>query len=249
MSSTDLSNVKVAILAGGIGSRFHPYTELIPKPMIPLGKSEKPVLELIVSWLRKQGLKNYVFLVGYKWKYIFNYFGDGSRLGIKIEYSLDEDDGYKNTGGALLKAYRRGLIKDTIILWYGDILAPLNTKSLLEYHFDKKADITLVVAKNYKVPVGVAKLSEEHRIVEFSEKPLIQLYVTIGVGVVNTRVFERNIEEELGKDFDFMGDFIPYCIRMGYNVYGYSYSGLWLDVGSLERYKKINMDEIAIFED
>lgn len=243
-----INNVKVAILAGGVGSRFHPYTEIIPKPMIPLGKSEKPVLELIVSWLKKQGFRDYVFLVGYRWKYIFNYFGDGSRLGIKIEYSLDEEDGYRNTGGALLKAYKNGLLSDTVIIWYGDILATVNTKELLEYHFKKKADITLVVAQNYKVPVGVAKLSEDYRVVEFSEKPQIQLYVTIGVSVVNTKVFEHRVEEELGKNFDFMGDFVPWSIKMGFKVYGYIYSDMWIDVGSLERYKKVNIEDIAVFE-
>lgn len=243
-----INNVKVAILAGGVGSRFHPYTEIIPKPMIPLGKSEKPVLELIVSWLKKQGFRDYVFLVGYRWKYIFNYFGDGSRLGIKIEYSLDEEDGYRNTGGALLKAYKSGLLSDTVIIWYGDILATVNTKELLEYHFKKKADITLVVAQNYKVPVGVAKLSEDYRVVEFSEKPQIQLYVTIGVSVVNSKVFEHRVEEELGKNFDFMGDFVPWSIKMGFKVYGYIYSNMWIDVGSLERYKKVNIEDIAVFE-
>jgi len=249
MSLNDLSRVKAAVLAGGVGSRFHPYTEIIPKPMIPLGKSEKPVLELIVTWLKRQGIKNYVFLVGYKWKYIYNYFEDGSRFGVKIEYSLDEEDGYKNTGGALLKAHRRGLITDTLLFWYGDILAPINVRDLLEYHFSRNADVTIVLAENYKVPVGVAKLSGDNRVVEFAEKPRIDLRVSIGVGVVNTKLFNKNIEEELGKDFDFMGDFIPYCIRTGYSVYGYLYRGMWIDVGSLEKYKKINMEEIAIFED
>ncbi|MCC6010827.1 MAG: nucleotidyltransferase family protein [Desulfurococcaceae archaeon] len=249
MSLSDLCNVKAAVLAGGVGSRFHPYTEIIPKPMIPLGKSEKPVLELIVTWLKRQGIKDYVFLVGYKWKYIFNYFGDGSRLGVKIEYSLDEEDGYRNTGGALLKAHRKGLIKDTVVFWYGDILAPIDVRDLLKYHINKKADITLVLAENYSVPVGVARLSGDQRVTEFAEKPKINLHVTIGVGVLNTKLFDRNIEEELGKDFDFMGDFVPYCIRMGCGVYGYLHRGLWIDVGSLEKYKKINMEEIAIFEE
>ena len=242
------NNIKVAILAGGVGSRFHPYTEIIPKPMIPLGKCEKPVLELIVSWLKKQGFRDFVFLVGYRWKYIFNYFGDGSRLGVKIEYSLDEENGYRNTGGALLKAYRSGLLSDTVIVWYGDILATIDTKELLEYHFKKRADITLVVAQSYKVPVGVAKLNEDYKVVEFSEKPQIKLSVTIGVGVVNTRVFKYSVEEELGKNFDFMGDFVPWSIKAGFSVYGYVYNDMWIDVGSLERYKKVNVEDIAVFE-
>lgn len=243
-----LSGVKALVLAGGVGSRFHPYTEIIPKPMIPVGKLEKPVLELIVRWIKKHGVRDFVFLVDYKWKYIYNYFGDGSRFGVKIVYSLDEQDGYKNTGGAILKAYRSGIVDSRGLVWYGDILAPLDVKELLDYHVDKRSDLTLVVTRKYRVPVGVAKVDEDFRIVEMREKPELDISATIGVGVVEENVFKGNLEEELGKGFDFMGDFVPWLIKRGFRVHAYIYAGEWFDVGSLERYKKLDNESLSIFE-
>jgi len=238
---------KALILAGGVGSRFHPYTEIVPKPMIPIGEKEKPVLEVIVKWIKHFGIREFVFLVDYKWKYIYNYFENGSRFGVKIEYSFDEQDGYRGTGGAILKAYRKGLMGNRALIWYGDILAPLNVEELINFHDDRKADLTLVVTKKYKVPVGVAKLIEDNRVVEMVEKPVLDINATIGVSVVDSRVFSEPVEDVLGKSFDFMGDMVPWLIRRGYRVYGYIYTGDWYDVGSLERYKKISSEELDVF--
>lgn len=236
------------ILAGGEGSRFHPYTEIIPKPMIPVGLKEKPVLELIVRWLRKHGIHDFVFLLDYKWKYIYNYFEEGTRFGVTIKYSIDEKDGYSGTGGAILKAYRAGLARGRSLIWYGDILAPLDVKDLLNFHVEKGADLTLVVASKYQVPVGVVKFKEDHRIVHMSEKPLIDLPVTIGVAVAEPQIFEHEVEQDLGKSFDFMGDMVPWLINGSYKVYAYVYNGPWFDVGSLERYKKLDINSITVFE-
>lgn len=232
-----------------MGSRFHPYTEIIPKSMIPIGPTEKPVLEIILKWLRKYGIEKFVFLVDYKWRYIYNYFGDGSRFKTYIAYSHDDQQGYKGTGGAILKAYRSNLVKERGLIWYGDIIAPLDVRDLLDYHEDKKSDVTLVVTRRYQVPVGVAKVGEDGRIVNMVEKPELDISATIGVAVVEDHVFTANIESELGRDFDFMGDLVPWMIKKGFRVYGYIYQGLWFDVGSLERYKKINTHDLEVFND
>lgn len=243
------TEVKALILAGGIGSRFHPYTEIIPKPMIPVGKLEKPVLELIVRWLKRYGIRDFIFLVDYKWKYIYNYFEDGSRFGIRVEYSLDEQDGYRNTGGAILKAYRTGLADSRGLIWYGDILAPLDVKELLDYHVDKRADLTLAVTRRYRVPVGVVELDGDLQVKRMREKPELNISATVGISVLEEQVFRHEVERELGKNFDFMGDFVPWLISKGYRVYAYIYTGAWFDVGSLERYKKLDTDSLAIFEE
>lgn len=237
------------ILAGGVGSRFHPYTEIIPKSMVPLGPMEKPVLEIIVKWLRKHGVSRFVFLVDYKWRYIQNYFGDGSRFKTTILYSHDDQDGYRNTGGAILKAYRTGLVDGRGLIWYGDIVAPLDVKNLLDYHVDKKADLTLVVTKRYRVPVGVVQVSHDNRVTSMVEKPELDISATIGVGVVEEHVLRDDIENHLGRNFDFMGDLVPWLINRGYRVYAYYYQGVWFDVGSLERYKKINTSELEFFNE
>ncbi len=234
--------MKAAVLAGGRGSRFRPYTDIIPKPMMPVGRLEKPILEYIVAWLYRAGIRDFVFLVGHRWRQIFNYFGDGSRFGVKIEYSLDEPP-YGGTGGALLNAWRRGLLDGDVIIWYGDILAPLDVPRLLGAH--RGAAATLAVADRYQVPVGVARV-EDGRIVEMQEKPWLPLRATIGVLALDTGVLDE-AGERLGTSFDIMGDLVPLLISEGLEVRAYVYEGPWYDVGSLERYQKLPEEELAEF--
>ncbi len=229
----------VVIPAGGEGSRFRPYTDIVPKPMIPLGEDERPILDYIVRHLAKKGSKRIVLLVNYKWRYIKNYFNDGSRYNIMLDYSVD-DDTYSNTGGSLLKAYKEGLIKgDVILIWYGDIIANLDPMELIGFHQREGADAALVIADRYQIPVGLAEVDNEKNVKRLREKPWLNIMVTIGVLTLKPSVLD-GIEGKLGTKFDLMGDLIPHMIESGKKVKGFLYSCEWLDVGSLERYKKIN---------
>lgn len=243
---TSLNKVNAILLAGGEGTRFKPYTDIVPKPMIPVGVEEKPILEHIICWLKRFGITNYVLLVGYKWKQIRNYFGDGSRHSVSIKYSID-DEVYRGTGGALLKAYKTNVIpEDTAIIWYGDILAPVDVSALIEFHRAEGADATLVVSDKYKVPVGVAHIDSLGNVVELTEKPWLNLYVTIGVLTLEASVL-KNVESSLGRAFDIMGDLIPWMIKKGFKVKAFIHKDLWYDVGSLERYVKIDYEKIKHF--
>ena len=235
--------VKAVILAGGQGSRFKPYTDIVPKPMIPVGPQEKPLLEIIVLWLKKHGIKEFVFLVGYKWRYIHNYFRDGGRFGVHIEYSLDDEE-YRDTGGALLKAYTQGLLNTSpVLVWYGDILAPLNPQELLKTHRESQAQATLAVTTRYRVPVGIAKLDQEGNIVGLEEKPWLPIQATIGILALNPHLLPQ-AEQKLGRSFDIMGDLVPWMISQGHKVRAYTYHGAWYDLGSLERYVKLDHNHI-----
>ena len=240
-----MKNVVGAVLAGGEGRRFKPFTDLIPKPMIPVGRDEKPLLEYIIRWFSKHGVRDLVLLAGYKWRQIANYFGDGGRWGVRIRYSLDDGE-HKGTGGALLKAYKKGLLQDTALIWYGDILAPLNINRLIQHHRSTGADATIVLADKYKVPVGVAEVDEDGRIRRLEEKPLLPVKVTIGILALNTHHLGE-AGEKLGKHFDIMGDLIPWMLRENKHVRAYIHRGPWYDVGSLERYAKLNHQEISEF--
>ena len=238
--------VVAAILAGGEGSRFRPYTEIVPKPMIPLGPEERPLLEYIVRWLARHGVRDIVLLVGYRWRQIRNYFRDGEPWGTRIHYSIDTRE-YHGTGGALLNAYRQGLLAtNPALVWYGDILAPLNVEELIRLHAETGADAILALADRYQVPVGVAKISEEGDVTELEEKPWLRINATIGILTLNPAVLPP-AEKELGKQFDIMGDLIPWMIKRGYRVKAYTYQGPWYDVGSLERYKKLDHNTIKEF--
>jgi len=241
-----MQNVTAAILAGGKGKRFRPYTEIIPKPLIPIGPEEKPLLEYIIKWLSNYGIRDIVLLVGYRWRQVSNYFNNGSKWGVRIKYSIDTEE-YKNTGGALLNAWRQGLLcRNDLLIWYGDILAPLDVNDLLDKHYGWNADATIVVADKYQVPVGVARVNESGDIIELKEKPWIDIHATIGILMLKPRILD-NVEEVLGKCFDIMGELVPWMIKEGMKVKAYIYRGAWYDIGSLERYAKLDHNSIREF--
>ena len=226
------------ILAGGKGSRFKPYSELLAKPMLPLNDRGRPLIDYIVRWLAGHGLRDLVVLVGHLSEQIRGYLGDGSRYGARIRYSED-DETYGNTGGALLKAYRAGLLDyDAVLVWYGDIIAEVDVGDVLERHKSWGAAATVVVADRYQLPVGVARVDSESRVVELEEKPWLPIHATIGVLALDPGVLgEAGV---LGTRFDVMGDLIPWMLRRGMDVRAYVYKGPWYDVGSLERYVKLD---------
>lgn len=241
-------------MSGGKGTRFWPFNGLIPKPLIPLGETEKPLLEYIVAWLSQNDIRRIALLVGHKYKQIVNYFGDGSRWGVDLVYSIDDEyesmasnverrecgvDLYCDTGGALLKAVSTGkLSSDTILVWYGDIISDLDVKALLEKHLSSNAQATIAVADRYKVPVGIPRLDGD-TVLELREKPWLEdVKPSIGILAIERRAVEK-AGETLGKSFDIMRDLIPSIIRNGGTVKAYIHRGHWYDVGSIERFKKI----------
>ncbi len=236
------NKISSVILAGGEGRRFRPLTYYIPKPMIPVGSSERPILEFIVRWLSRWGVRDILVLIGYRWRQVVNYFGDGSRFNVRMRYVVDKPP-YSNTGGALRRALDLGLLDEyeDVLIWYGDILAPLNVKELIDVHRSSRADVTLVLTQAYKVPVGIATVDADGRVVELSEKPELGLNATIGILMLKVNSAKRAVESlNLGYDFDIMGDMIPGMISMGFNVRSYIHDKFWYDVGSIERYEKLD---------
>jgi len=238
--------VSTIILAGGEGRRFRPLTFYIPKPMVPVGSSERPVLEFIMRWVSRWGVRDFLVLIGYRWRQVVNYFGDGSRFNVRVKYVVDRPP-YSNTGGALKRVLDLGLLDgyEDVIVWYGDILAPINVRDLIEVHRSSEADITLVLTQAYRVPVGIASTDLNGRVVELSEKPELKLNATIGVLALKVDSVKSALESlNLGYDFDIMGDMIPSMISRGFNVRSFIHDGFWYDVGSIERYEKLDHDKL-----
>ncbi len=236
--------IKAAVLCGGLGKRLRPLTYYFQKVMIPIGRKQKPLLEYIVKLLKYHGVTNIVLLVGYKYEQIINYFEDGKRFGVNIEYAVDEPN-LGGTGGALLNAFRKGLFNDVenILVYYGDILSNINIKDLINYHDKMDSDATLAIASKYQVPVGIVEVDEHGKVIEMREKPWIPLKVTIGILVLRAKTLE--VLDEINKKYklnkiDIMKDFIPELIERNYRVYAYNFNGEWYDVGSTERYEKLD---------
>jgi len=241
-----MEGLKGLVLCGGPGKRLRPITYYFQKAMIPIGRKQKPLLEYIVRLLRFHGVSDLIFLVDYKAEQIINYFDNGSRFDVKITYIYD-DPKIKGTAGSILNAYRKNTIetKDTLLVYYGDILTDMDLGNLLMYHEEKEADATVALSSGFSVRVGVAELEDDGKIQGFAEKPRLEKPVSIGIVALEGKTL-NNMENLKGKmgDLDLMGDVIPHLIGSGERVYGYLSNAFWYDVGSVEAYEKLDPETV-----
>ena len=229
------------VLAGGEGKRLRPLTYYFQKCMIPIGGRQKPLLEYILVHMRRHGIIDVNLLVGYKREQIMNYFNDGSRFGVKIRYFLD-DPSIVGSGGALLNSVNKGAFQDasTLLVYYGDILSNIDLSKMVDQHVESEAAATLAVIDGFQVPVGIAEV--EGRIIKgWVEKPRIDVYAGIGVVALNSVALRALTDLAVGqKNIDIMSDLIPFLIDQGESVEAYLTDAFWYDVGSTERYEKID---------
>jgi len=238
--------MKALVLCGGEGKRLRPLTYYFQKTMIPIGVRQKPLLEYIVRLLRHHHINDITLLVGYKAEQITNYFEDGSRFNVNVSYSEDVHE-LKGTGGSLLNAYNNGFIdeEDQVIIYYGDILSSINLTELIKQHINNGAMTTVALAQGYELPVGVAQMSNDQRITGFIEKPSYEKPVSIGILAIKG-VALRHLKElpSTHEGLDIMRHLIPSLIEKGEPVYGYILDSFWYDVGTTERYEKLENGRI-----
>lgn len=224
-----------------MGSRLRPLTYYFQKTMLPVGERQKPILEYILRTLRYNEVTRAVLLASYKAEQIQNYFKGGTALGMELSYAVD-DPSLKGNGGALLNAYRRGLVgeDETILVYYGDILTTMDLRKMLEQHGRACAAATLAVARGYRLPVGVVKVKGS-KLVKMEEKPVIDIDVGMGILALQGEVLP--LLEQLAKagaELDIMGHLLPELIRRRMRVEAFVTSDYWLDVGSIEIYEKLD---------
>lgn len=223
-----------------MGTRFRPISNYIPKPMMPIGISEKPLLEYIVKLCVRNGIGEMIIVGGYKMHQIQNYFGDGSRFGAKITYVEDKQEG---TAGSILRAAH--LVDKDFVVYYGDILSDINLREMVDFHRRSKAIATIAISRNVPLEVGVVKL-KRNRIVDFVEKPNIGLFANIAIYVLNQRIMEYITELKREKQsIDFAKDVFPLLIRRKEKLVGYLTNCYWNDIGNLGKYEKLDHEEIS----
>jgi mannose-1-phosphate guanylyltransferase/phosphomannomutase len=233
--------MKAVVMAGGEGSRLRPLTIGRPKPMVPI--ANKPVMAHILDLLKRHGITEVVVTLQYMADYIQDYFGDGSSLGMKINYSVEEVP--LGTAGSVKNAQQ--YLDDTFILISGDALTDFDLTAIINYHKSKKALATLTL---YSVPTpleyGVVIIDAEGRIRQFMEKPswgeVISDTVNTGIYVLEPQVLDYF---QAGAVFDFSKDLFPILLERDDPMYGYIASGYWCDIGSIQEYVRATADLLA----
>ena len=233
---------KAAVLCGGEGTRLRPHTNNRQKTMIPIGTKHRPLLEYVVRLIVYNGVDQITLLTGYMSEQVEEYFGDGRKFNAKITYSRDAP-GTKGSASALVNAVDGGRIGpfDSLLVYYGDILSTLAIRKLVAKHEETASAITLVLARDYKVPVGIAQV-EGDRVVGFQEKPTLPLNVTVGGLVISNDAIPILRQVTRTGSADIMTDFVPAAIKQGLKVSPFYLDDFWYDVGTTESYEKLDTD-------
>ena len=227
--------MKAVILAGGLGTRLQPYTTFLPKPMLPLG--EKPILEHLIDWTKKNRVKSIVLCVSYLRKTIEDYFEDGEKFGVNIEYATSNKP--LATAGQLKTAEE--FIDDTFVCMYGDSIFDFSLRNMIKHHIKKKAFVTMSL-NEYKtnIPYGVIETSKNGKVLRWNEKPEIKANVNMGCYVMEPKVFDfipKN--KQYGMD-----DVIKKAINKKKIVSSFITKNGFTDIGNKSSYKKAYQDYI-----
>ena len=225
--------MKAVILAGGLGTRLQPYTTFLPKPMLPLG--EKPILEHLIDWTRKNGVKSIVLCVSYLRKTIEDYFEDGKRFGVSIEYAVSNRP--LATAGQLKTAEK--FIDDTFVCMYGDSIFDFNLRNMINQHKKKKSFVTMSLYE-YKtnLPYGVIETTKTDKVIAWNEKPEIKANINMGCYVM-----EPGIMDMIPKNIPYgMDDVIKKAMAKKKLVSSIVSKKGFLDIGNKASYKKANQE-------
>lgn len=230
--------MKALFLAGGMGTRLKPLTDELPKPMVPI--MNKPLLERSMENLRKCGINEIVISTGYKPQYIEEYFGDGSKFGLKIEYICEESP--MGTGGAIKKTEH--LYNDTFLVLNADILCNMDFRDLIAFHKSKAAAVTIAVTRvSNPSAYGVIEYNKSGYAVSFTEKPkadeIKSNYINAGV-----YVFEPEVLREISEDrpVSVEREIFPALLRNGHKIAVYKGCKYWMDIGTPEKYMQTHDD-------
>ena len=223
--------MKAVILAGGLGTRLLPYTKTLPKPMLPLGK--KPILEYVIKWIKKNGIKDIVLCVSYKHEKIKSYFKNGEKFGVNIEYAISRKP--LATAGQLKTA--ENFIDDTFVCVYGDSIFDFNLKNMILEHKRKKSSVTMCLYDyNFELQYGVIDTRKNGIITAWNEKPILNAKINMGC-----YVFESEIFSSMPKNKQYgMDTLVKQIISKKKRVDSFISKKPFIDIGDKEIYEKTN---------
>lgn len=223
--------MRAIILAGGKGTRLRPYTTTIPKPLVPIG-GEMAILEIVMLQLARHGFTHITLAVNHMANLIMAFCGDGSRWGLKIDYSLEDKP--LSTIGPLT------LIDDLperFLVMNGDILSDLNYGDFYSSHVTDTHDITVASYKrDVKIDFGVVEYDTDNMVSAFIEKPSYHFNVSMGIYCVSRGIIEALPRGEPYGFDNLMLDGLKNKLKMRVKPF----DGFWFDIGRPEDYDYVN---------
>lgn len=220
--------MQAIILSGGLGTRLRPFTEVIPKPLLPIG--EKAVLEIQIEHLKKHGFDEIYLATNYKSEYIENFFGDGSKFGVKLTISKEE----MPLGTAGPVKLLQDKLKEPFIVMNGDILTLLNFKKFYDFAISVDTDLIITV-KEFIAPFAFGNIiSVGQYVLDIEEKPEIKRNILAGIYVFKPNIFDLIPDNE----YFGMDTLIKKMISLNMKIAKYDIKEYWLDIGRVDDYNK-----------
>lgn len=220
-------NLPVVVMAGGFGTRLKPLTNVLPKPLIPIG--EKTMLEEIFDRFAKHGCDNFFISVNYKAELI-EYYLSSQNLPYLLTFFKEEKP--MGTAGSL--TLLKGKIKETLIVSNCDILIDQDYSEILDYHHHHKNEITIVAAlKHYPIPYGIIESGDNGQLIDLKEKPEMTFKINSGMYILEPHLLDEIPDDE----FFHITQLIDKVKNRGGNIGVFPISEKsWKDVGLLSEY-------------
>ena len=224
--------MQAVVLAGGKGTRLAPYTNILPKPLMPIGNM--PILEVMIRQMKHAGFEEVILTVGHLAELLQAFFNNGNRYGLKIRYSFEDKP--LGTAGPLALV---GGLTDTSLVCNGDVLTNLDLKDLLRFHDEKKGIATIAMHHRLvNVNLGVIQSNDNNEITDYLEKPSLEYMVSMGIYIFEPAVLNY-IQPNTYLDFP---DLVHKLLSAGVKVFGFPFDGYWQDLGNPDDYQQAQQD-------
>ncbi|MBL7909553.1 MAG: NTP transferase domain-containing protein [Bacteroidia bacterium] len=220
--------MKAIILAGGLGSRLKPFTEAIPKPLLPIG--EKAVLEIQIENLKKHGFDEIILATNYKSDYISNFFGDGSKYGVKL--TISKEDIPLGTAGPLTLLKQD--LTEPFLVMNGDVLCTVDFSKLYNFALNNNSHLTISI-KKLITPFEFGNiLFNGDYVTSIQEKPDLVNFILAGIYIMKPGIFNFIPDNT----YFGMDKLISALLSTNNQVAKYEISEYWLDIGRIADYEK-----------
>ncbi len=230
--------MKAVILVGGEATRLRPLTCNTPKIMVPV--LNRPFFEHLIGYLKEQNIIDIVLAVGKSLEQIQDYFGDGSKLGVRIVYSIE--DFPMGTAGAVKNAER--FLDDSFIVFNGDVFTDIDLRMMMQLHHENKAIASLALTTVDDPTIyGLVETDSQGRVKRFIEKPswdkVTTNMINAGIYVLEPDILSYITPSTFSM---FERDVFPPLLDEGQAIYGYTFQDYWIDIGTPDKYLKLHHD-------
>ncbi|MFC2033820.1 sugar phosphate nucleotidyltransferase [Chloroflexota bacterium] len=233
--------MKAVILVGGKATRLLPLTHNTPKAIVPI--LNRPFLEYAIHHLSQHNVNEIVLAQGHLARPIENQLGDGTQFGIRISYVVESTP--LGTAGAIKNAEKH--LNETLLVLNGDIITDLDITSMVDFHHEKRAKVTIAITPvDDPTSYGLVETEADNRILSFLEKPDKN---EVNTNMINagTYVMEPEVVASIPPqtNFSFERQVFPQLLSQGESIYAYSTPSYWIDMGTPGKYLQLHRDLLS----